>query len=136
MMGKELVFMYGEAKMVYCRGCGKEIHETAPMCPHCGAPQGVRTNDNSKEVSGTIWVSVVAFLLAILVILTFFDDSGWDHDTIVGVFIINIFSTILGVLALNNKYEGRGVAFASIVISSFSYFVLMIIYQFHGLSGH
>jgi len=25
--------------MVYCRGCGKEIHESAPTCPHCGAPQ-------------------------------------------------------------------------------------------------
>jgi len=27
--------------MVFCRGCGKEIHETAPACPHCGAPQQV-----------------------------------------------------------------------------------------------
>lgn len=26
--------------MLFCRGCGKEIHETAPTCPHCGAPQG------------------------------------------------------------------------------------------------
>lgn len=25
--------------MVFCRGCGKEIHESAPTCPHCGAPQ-------------------------------------------------------------------------------------------------
>ena len=25
--------------MVHCRACGKEIHETAPSCPHCGAPQ-------------------------------------------------------------------------------------------------
>jgi Na+-driven multidrug efflux pump len=25
--------------MVFCRGCGKEIHETAFACPHCGAPQ-------------------------------------------------------------------------------------------------
>ena len=25
--------------MVHCRACGKEIHETAPTCPHCGAPQ-------------------------------------------------------------------------------------------------
>ncbi len=25
--------------MVFCRGCGKEIHETAPTCPHCGAVQ-------------------------------------------------------------------------------------------------
>jgi hypothetical protein len=27
------------ADMVFCRGCGKEIHNTAPTCPHCGAPQ-------------------------------------------------------------------------------------------------
>jgi len=27
--------------MVFCRGCGKEIHETAPACPHCGALQSV-----------------------------------------------------------------------------------------------
>ena len=27
--------------MVFCRGCGKEIHESAPACPQCGAPQNV-----------------------------------------------------------------------------------------------
>lgn len=26
--------------MVFCRGCGKQIHETATSCPHCGALQG------------------------------------------------------------------------------------------------
>lgn len=25
--------------MVFCVGCGKEIHKTAPSCPQCGAPQ-------------------------------------------------------------------------------------------------
>lgn len=25
--------------MIFCHGCGKEIHETAITCPHCGAPQ-------------------------------------------------------------------------------------------------
>jgi uncharacterized membrane protein YhaH (DUF805 family) len=25
--------------MVFCRGCGGEIHSTAPLCPKCGAPQ-------------------------------------------------------------------------------------------------
>lgn len=25
--------------MVFCRGCGKEIHESAVSCPHCGAVQ-------------------------------------------------------------------------------------------------
>lgn len=23
--------------MIYCSGCGKQIHETAPTCPNCGA---------------------------------------------------------------------------------------------------
>lgn len=26
--------------MIFCHGCGKEVHESAQMCPHCGAPQG------------------------------------------------------------------------------------------------
>ncbi|MDI6478179.1 TM2 domain-containing protein [Cronobacter dublinensis] len=25
--------------MVFCRGCGKEIHESAKACPQCGATQ-------------------------------------------------------------------------------------------------
>lgn len=31
--------------MVHCRGCAQEIHETALICPHCGAPQGVQMNN-------------------------------------------------------------------------------------------
>ena len=27
------------ANMLYCRSCGKQIHETAKTCPSCGAPQ-------------------------------------------------------------------------------------------------
>lgn len=27
------------SNFVHCRGCGHQIHETAPMCPKCGAPQ-------------------------------------------------------------------------------------------------
>jgi TM2 domain-containing membrane protein YozV len=27
--------------MVFCRGCGKEIHNSAPTCPNCGAVQVV-----------------------------------------------------------------------------------------------
>lgn len=32
--------------MVFCRGCGKEIHETANSCPNCGAPQIVNSVNN------------------------------------------------------------------------------------------
>jgi len=27
--------------MVFCKGCGKEIHDSAVTCPTCGAVQGV-----------------------------------------------------------------------------------------------
>lgn len=29
--------------MMYCTACGKQIHESAPTCPGCGAPQQART---------------------------------------------------------------------------------------------
>lgn len=32
--------------MVFCRGCAKQIHESAPICPHCGAPQGLPSSRN------------------------------------------------------------------------------------------
>ena len=28
---------------VHCRGCGEKIHESAPTCPKCGAPQALPT---------------------------------------------------------------------------------------------
>jgi len=47
--------------MVFCRGCGKEIHETAITCPSCGAPQNVRTAP--VPVSATDKRILPAFLL-------------------------------------------------------------------------
>ena len=46
--------------MVFCRGCGKEIHETAVSCPHCGCQQTVAAAGNIKSQS-------VAALLAAFV---------------------------------------------------------------------
>ena len=43
--------------MIFCRGCGKEIHESAVTCPHCGAPQ-------SKTALGFGKKQSTAFLLA------------------------------------------------------------------------
>jgi hypothetical protein len=38
--------------MVFCRGCAKELHETALMCPQCGAPQGASTQAAAISASG------------------------------------------------------------------------------------
>ncbi len=54
--------------MIYCRGCGQQIHETAQACPNCGAAQsrpatGANHYDTYEEVP---WyrrtVAVVLFL--------------------------------------------------------------------------
>jgi hypothetical protein len=33
---------------VHCRGCGAQIHETAPTCPKCGAPQMVPNTSRTQ----------------------------------------------------------------------------------------
>lgn len=38
--------------MIHCRGCAKEIHETAPTCPHCGCVQlSVSTTLPTKKMA-------------------------------------------------------------------------------------
>ena len=39
---------------MFCRGCGKEIHESAISCPQCGAQQRVARNGKSKVVAGVL----------------------------------------------------------------------------------
>lgn len=43
--------------MVFCRGCGKEIHESASACPHCGAPQKTisAAGGGKKRKTAAIW---------------------------------------------------------------------------------
>jgi TM2 domain-containing membrane protein YozV len=44
--------------MVFCRGCGTSIHETAISCPKCGAQQ------NAGPINGNIKSQTVAAVLA------------------------------------------------------------------------
>lgn len=46
--------------MVYCRGCGQRIHETALSCPHCGAQQAGPATSGLK--SQTVAALLAAFL--------------------------------------------------------------------------
>lgn len=49
--------------MIFCRGCGNQLHETAPKCTHCGATQdkaASKTEDIPEGIKGWSWG---AFLL-------------------------------------------------------------------------
>jgi TM2 domain-containing membrane protein YozV len=59
------------SEMVFCRGCGKEIHKSALSCPHCGARQR-SSSAKSKVVAG-----VLALLLGGLGIHRFYLGQWW-----------------------------------------------------------
>ncbi len=49
--------------MVFCRGCGKEIHDSASACPHCGAPQGAQTQQVVVSSKSKLVLALVCFFL-------------------------------------------------------------------------
>jgi hypothetical protein len=58
--------------MVFCRGCAREIHETAPHCPQCGAPQFVPAMVDAKrnvgKLIGWAFVWTLAFWFGMLIL--------------------------------------------------------------------
>jgi TM2 domain-containing membrane protein YozV len=49
--------------MVYCRGCGKQIHSTAITCPSCGAPQAIIVNAPNPRRKDKYAAALLAFFL-------------------------------------------------------------------------
>lgn len=48
--------------MIYCQGCGKEMHESAQACPSCGAPNAnALTGNKSRVVAGVLALLVGCF---------------------------------------------------------------------------
>ena len=48
--------------MPFCRYCAKEIHETASVCPHCGAAQGIDIEIRRK---GTVFLAVASLAIGL-----------------------------------------------------------------------
>jgi TM2 domain-containing membrane protein YozV len=41
--------------MVFCRGCGASIHDTAETCPSCGAPQRLAKIERKSQTVAGLW---------------------------------------------------------------------------------
>lgn len=77
--------------MVFCRGCGKEIHESAPSCPHCGATQSINY-PKSKVTAG-----VLALLLGGLGVHKFY-VGAWGWGLVYLLFVWTYIPAILGLV--------------------------------------
>jgi uncharacterized membrane protein YhaH (DUF805 family) len=56
-----LNFKGNEMAMVFCRGCGKEIHESAASCPHCGAQKTNPVSTSNSSDTGFINLGLQPF---------------------------------------------------------------------------
>ena len=106
-------------EMVFCRGCGKEVHETAQNCPHCGAPQQVQPNSNSSRNTGVLIVVACGWTLIIWFLIIFIggmivgimnpenaEAAGGEFGAAAGIPILLVSAVISGLLTKIGKLPG------------------------------
>jgi Tfp pilus assembly major pilin PilA/TM2 domain-containing membrane protein YozV len=77
------------AGMIACGACGKTLHQTAPICPHCGASQ------RSRGYKSKVAAGLLAIFLGGLGVHRFYLGQWW------GVFYLLLFWTLVpGLIAL------------------------------------
>lgn len=108
--------------MIYCRGCGQSIHESAESCPKCGCKTNpsLSQSTSSSEKQTRYGLSIASLVLGILCMLTLFDDSDWDLETKVGVIIFAIVGLVLGISSISTRESSKGMAIAGIILCSVS----------------
>ncbi|MCO4856048.1 hydrogenase maturation nickel metallochaperone HypA [Herbaspirillum sp. WGmk3] len=107
--------------MVFCRGCGKEIHDTAPLCPHCGAPQTQATS----TTSGSLWLAITSIVSAIFAAICAIQVNSFDHDQLVGGCAIALLALAAGAINLQQKKPGKGISVTAIVLAALSFLILI-----------
>jgi TM2 domain-containing membrane protein YozV len=83
------------SSMVYCRFCGKELHESAVSCPHCGGRQ--RTSNASNLPKSRVTAGVLGLLLGGIGLHKFYVGS-WGWGIVYVVFVWTWIPAILGLI--------------------------------------
>ncbi len=102
--------------MVYCKGCAKEIHESARSCPHCGAVQGIAETERNTFVlvlialgwSLVMWV-ISLFLLGLAVGILNPENAemaGAEFGEAAGAPFLLISLVVSGILTTFGKLPG------------------------------
>jgi hypothetical protein len=100
--------------MVFCRGCGKEVHETAILCPHCGCQYS-----DSGVVLGAknLWMAVTSAIIAFILFVDWFQAAKWDRDDKIGSWTLSIISIVLSTISLSQNHRGKALNYASIAVA-------------------
>lgn len=104
--------------MTYCTGCGHQIHETAPTCPHCGAVQQLAkaTLQAAEQAQGTLWLPVPALICGLMTVLALFEPSEWTGEEVKAMVIMAVITFVLAGMSLTQQQRGRGMSIAALVL--------------------
>jgi len=110
--------------MVFCSGCGHQIHETAISCPNCGMPQPRLTaqQDNATQIGKSpqtepFWAAITSLVIGLIAITATLDDSKWDGETLYTFLICSMSGFVLGIVSLNISNRGKKIALTGAVLS-------------------
>lgn len=107
---------------MYCGNCGKEIHDEAVICVHCGTlinseafniqVKAVQPVQNvNADVPNKNKLAIVGF------IFSFFGVIGWVFS------LVGLVLSIIGLVQSKKLKNGKGYGIAGIVISVVAFFV-------------
>jgi len=101
--------------MSFCRGCGTTLHETAPTCPHCGAPQHLPP---PAPATGALWLPISALIVGILALLAAIglEEIDYDLETYIGTLMFAGIAITLGAVGTFHHPTGRGMSIAGLVL--------------------
>ena len=88
---------------VHCRGCGHQIHETAPTCPKCGAPQ--------LAVTAASPAAAAPAIAGIAAVPTAYSQVRWFRRRWFLVLCILTIAPIAGLIAMTGDiyFDSKGV---------------------------
>jgi TM2 domain-containing membrane protein YozV len=89
-------------EMVLCHGCGREIHRTAPACPHCGALQHGKKGLKSKTTA-----AILAILIGGFGVHRFYLGQWWGvfYLLLVWTWIPGLISIVEGIVFICRDQE-------------------------------
>jgi hypothetical protein len=98
--------------MVYCSGCGSEIHSSAKNCPSCGAVQpGIEGGNSEASPKKRLVALVLNFLLGILGVHRFYvgkvGTGILQFFTLGGLFIWSFIDFILILCGTFKDIDGK-----------------------------
>ena len=106
------------SNLIYCRGCGVQIHETALSCPKCGAVQ-----ESFKEVSRNhhTALSITSCVVGVLVLFGALGvDAPWSRDEVIGTVFLVLIASICGGLSLSQEKPSKSTAVIGLVLAGIS----------------